>query len=168
MSLSERQRRIYDFLNNSRMGVLATVDPDGEPHGVVIYYTIDEHFAVSFLTRAGTKKYDNLSRLNHVMLVVFDPATQTVAQVIGKAVEITDGYDINAVAAAIFMTSIKTSQGGLPPIAKLPAGTYVAFKIEPDQIRLATYADPASGDHTKIFQSIESFDLHDDHNGGES
>lgn len=158
-ALSERQRRIYEFLDSNRTGVLATVDPSGEPHATVIYHTVDKDFNVSFLTKSGTKKYDNLVRNNHVVLVVFDAVSQTVGQVIGKAVEIKDGYDINTVAAAVFMTSLKTSEGGLPPIAKLKAGEYAAFEIVPKQIRMASYARPDSGDYDKIFDSIESFEL---------
>lgn len=162
VQLTERQQRIYDFLNTHRAGVLATVDPNGEPHGVVIYHAIHRDFSISFLTKKGTKKYDNLIKNNHAELVVFDAKSQTVAQVRGKAIEVDNSYDINAVAAAVFMTSIKTSDGGVPPIVKLEAGDYVAFTIKPDQIRMASYARPDSGDYDKIFESIESFELHDD------
>jgi uncharacterized protein YhbP (UPF0306 family) len=160
-TLSERQRRIYHFLGDNHVGVLATIDPNNEPHGAVIYHIIDKDFNVSFLTKTGTKKYDNLVRNNHVVLVVYEPASQTVAQVIGKAVEITDGYSINAVAAAVFTSSLRASDGSSPPVAKLQAGEYAAFRIEPDQIRMAAYAHPDSGDYDRLFDSIESFELKD-------
>ncbi len=159
--LSERQQRIHDFIGSNHAGVLASVDPNNEPHGVVIYHTIDKEFNVSFLTKKGTKKYDNLVRNDHVVLVIFEPSSQTVAQVIGKAHEITDGYEINRVAAAVFMTSLKTSEGGIPPIAKLNADEYVAFRIMPVQVRMASYARPDPGDYDTIFESIESFELKD-------
>ena len=160
--LSQRQRRIYDFLQYHPTGVLTTVDPNGDPHGVVIYYTINKEFNVSFLTKTETKKYDNLMRNGHVMLVVFDQASQTVAQVIGKALEITDNYDANVVAAEILKISQKTSKGGTPPISKLHTGGYTAFKIVPDQIRIAFYDKSGSGNYSDIFESIESFVLKDE------
>jgi uncharacterized pyridoxamine 5'-phosphate oxidase family protein len=159
--LGQRQQRIYDFLRGNHAGVLATVDPNGEPHATVVYHTVDEQFVVSFLTRTCTKKYDNVVRNNHVILVVFEPASQTVAQVIGKAVEVTDAYEINGVAEAVFEASLGTNEENTPPVAKLHAGDYAAFRILPDQIRMAVYASPDAGDRDNIFESIESFELKD-------
>jgi nitroimidazol reductase NimA-like FMN-containing flavoprotein (pyridoxamine 5'-phosphate oxidase superfamily) len=160
--LNERQRRIHDFLSGNRTGVLAMVDPDGEPHGVVVYYAVGDKFAISFLTKTHTKKYDNLIRNSHVMLVVFEPSGQKVAQITGKATEIKDNYEVNAVAADIFKTSLNTSESGMPPLVKLDAGAYTAFRITPGQIRMATFANPDSGDYENVFESIESFNLKED------
>jgi len=156
---TQRQQRIYDFLSANQVGVLATVDPNGEPHGAVIYFSIDKDFMVTFLTKSGTKKYDNLTRNNHAVLVVFDPVTQTVAQLVGKAVEITDTNNINAIAAAVFKVSLKSSAHGTLPITKLEAGEYAAFQIQPVQIRMARYGQLDSGDYRELFESIESFEL---------
>ncbi len=158
--LSYRQKRIYDFLANNRVGVLASVDPDGEPHGSVVYYMVDKRFNVSFLTKSNTKKYDNLVRHKNVMLVVYDVAAQTVAQVIGKAVEVKDSYEVNRIASVVFVAGIKSGSGSVPPVAKLGSGEYTAFRITPDQIRIAIYGRPDPAEHSnKIFDSIESFDL---------
>ncbi len=156
---SDRQQRIYSFLREQRVGVLSTVTPDGDPHGVVIYYDIDKNFKATFLTRSQTHKYDNLKHRNHVMLTVFDLKTQTTVQITGKAVELTGSDEINKVAGATLATSLKTSDGGLPPSSKLEAGDFVAFRIDPVLIRMAVYARPGHGDYEELFESIESFDL---------
>jgi len=158
---SDRQQRIYGFLHSNPIGVLSSVSPDGEPHGSVIYFTIDNDFQVSFVTKQDTRKYDNLKRHDHVLLTVYEPQAQTVAQVTGKAVEIKDSFEINAVAGAILAASLKTSDGGLPPISKLEAGSFVGFRINPDQIRLAVYARPDPGDYSDLFETIECFELRD-------
>jgi len=87
------------------------------------------------------------------------PQTQTIAQISGDAVEIRDSYEINVVAGAILGASLKTSEAGVPPITKLEAGRYVAFKLAPVQIRMAVYARPDPGDYSDLFESIESFEL---------
>ena len=158
-TLSERQRRIYDFLHDNPAGVLTSVDTNGYPHGAVIYFYINDKFVISFLTKKGTKKYDNLLRNNKVMLVVYEPVSQSVAQVIGRAYEIKDNYDVSLMAQHVFEASMKMSEGGVPPITKLQVGPYVAFEIEPSQIRMAVYERPDSGDYGKVFESIESFEL---------
>jgi hypothetical protein len=156
---SDRQERIFGFLKSCPVGVLSTVTADGDPHGAVVYFTIDKDFVVSFVTKAQTRKYENLTRHNTVTLTVFEQQTQTTAQIIGKAVEIKDGYDINVIAGAILAASMKTSDGGLPPISKLSAGEFVGFKIKPDQISMAVFGRPDPGDYSELFETIESFEL---------
>lgn len=159
--LNSRQRKIYDFLRAHPVGVLSSVDPNGNPHGVVIYFTVDTSLTLRFLTRTATRKYDNLVHHDHAMLTVFDPLTQTTAQVTGVATEVRANDEINEVAAAIFGASLHTSRGGLPPIVKLEAGEYTTFALHPVQIRMAIYAEKGSGNYTHIFESIESFHLRD-------
>lgn len=154
---SDRKQRIYDFLFDTSVGVLSTTDPDGDPHGAAIYYTINKNFEVAFLTKAKTKKYDNLIHNNHVMLTVFEPLTQTTVQVTGIAKAVKSGFAMNEIAARVLGTSLKTSDAGVPPLSKLEAGSYVAFKIEPVQIRMAVYARPDPGDYSELFETIESF-----------
>lgn len=159
-SLSQRQEKIFAFLDRMRVGVLTSVDPNGDPHGSVIYFIVDDDFSIRFLTKNETKKAENLLHNNRVMLVVFDQNSQTVAQVIGKTARLTDSTVVNQIAAKVFMHSIKNSQGSLLPIAKLDAGDYIGYCITPDQIRMASYAKAGTGDYKKLFDSIESFELH--------
>ncbi len=157
---SDRKRRIYAFLKSCPVGVISTVNSQNNPHGTVIYFDINKEFTITFLTRTRTKKHDNILHNNAVMLTVFDAATQTTAQITGVATEIQDGYDVNGIAGNIFARSLRLNKVGLMPINKLDAGPYVAFVIQPEQIRMAVYSRPDPGDYDKIFESIESFDLH--------
>ena len=162
--MNTRQQRIYDFLSTNKAGVLASVDPDGGPHAAVVYYTIDQSdFSISFLTKTETKKYDNLIRHNHVVFVVFDQATQTVAQIFGNAIEIKDHLEVNKIAQAVSDVSLETTNNSIIPIAKLEAGDYTAFKIEPNQIRMAIYSHPQSGEYKHLFDTLESFELKTDY-----
>jgi hypothetical protein len=156
---SDRRQRIFDFLQANPIGVLSTVNPNAEPHGVVIYFTVDKQFSINFLTRSETRKHDNLEHNNCVMLTVFEPRAQAVVQVTGRAYKVTNSRSINALAGSILGIGRQTSSGGLPPIIKLEAGDFVAFQIVPVQIRMAVYARPDSGEYQDLFESVESFDL---------
>lgn len=158
--LTDKQQRILSFLEEKPIGVLSTVDPNGNPHGVVVYFVIDGDFNVYFLTKARTRKYDNLKHHNHATLTVFDPASQTTAQITGVAEEIKDNYQVNEIANKMVEASFKVSEVDVPPITKLDAGAAAAFKLKPVQIRMAVYARPESGDYNELFESIESFNLH--------
>ncbi len=156
-----RQKRIFNFLDESHVGVLSSVTPDNNPHGAVVYYDIDHEFNVHILTKTGTRKYDNLVHNGHVMLTVFDPATQTTAQVTGTAVERSGMGNINRVAGTIFAKLGASNNEGLPPLMKLQAGAFTTFQITPVQIRVARYTRPISGNYEDLFESIESFELKD-------
>lgn len=157
--LTDRQRRIFSFLQLNPIGVLSSVTPDGNPHGAAIYFSVDKRFNVFFITKNGTRKHDNLQHNDHVMLTVFEPITQTTAQITGTATALTEPAAIAAVAGEVLEVSLKTSSAGPPPIAKLQAGSYVAYTITPVQIRMATYGDPGRGNYSDLFESIESFEL---------
>lgn len=159
--LSDKKQRMYDFLFATSLGVLSSVDPDGNPHGATIYFTINRDFEVSFVTKSGTRKYDNLIHNNHVMLTVFEALTQTTVQVTGLAQEVEDGFTMNQIAARVLGTSLRTSDAGITPLSKLEAGDFVAFTINPMQVRMAVYARPDPGDYSELFETVESFE-HDD------
>lgn len=156
---TDRKKRIFTFLRENPIGVLSSVTPDGNPHGAVVYFRVDKDFSVSIFTKTGTRKYDNLKRNNHVMLTVFEPETQATVQVTGVAEEVQDNYELSGIAGTIMGISMNTSEAGVPPLSKLDAGMYTAFKILPMQIRMAVYARPDSGGYDDIFDSIESFEL---------
>jgi len=159
--LSDRRQRMYNFMHNHPVAVVSTTDPDGNPHGAVIYYAVEKSLTVRFLTKQQTRKYDNLKHNSHMMLTVFDPRTQTTLQYEGVAVERGGQNATNEVATELFETPLKTSDSGLPPLAKLQAGPFTTFRVEPVQIRMAIYGRPDTGDYNELFESIESFELED-------
>jgi general stress protein 26 len=158
-SYSVTKQRMLDFLMSTPVGVLSTVTPDGDPHGAVIYFSIDDQFVVTMLTKGDTRKYDNLVHNNHAMLTVFDVETQTTTQLTGVASEITDPDFVNSALEMDMIASMNTSYSRMPAIEKLEAGKYVAFKIKPVQVRMAVYARPDPGEYTELFETVEGSEL---------
>lgn len=156
---SATEKQIHDFLISNPIAVLSSVTPNNDPHGVVVYYGIDKKFVASILTKSDTKKYDNLTHNQNVMLTVYEPSSQITVQITGRAVEVTDPSRINEIAQMNMKASMKTSEGGIPAIVKLDAGVIVAFEIHPVLVRMAVYSRPDSGDYNELFESISSFEL---------
>lgn len=154
---AEKNSHLFKFLREHPAGVLASVDPDGNPHATVIYYSIDPNFAIKFLTKRGTKKSSNLQYNDRVALVVFDDISQTTAQLIGTVEELADPEEINKVFRNTLRTSLRTSRNGVPPIAKLQAGDYIAYRMKPVEIRMADFAKPRTGNHEQIFEITELY-----------
>jgi len=158
-ALSDRQRRIYDFLQQNPVGILSTTDTDKNPHGTVVYYTTDDNFIIRILAKTGTHTYDNLTHNNHIALTVFQPHTQTTAQLHGTATEQPGTDRISAVFGAIFGASPRPATIILPPTTSLQASAFTTFQINPGQIHIATYARADTGAYSDLFESIESFDF---------
>jgi nitroimidazol reductase NimA-like FMN-containing flavoprotein (pyridoxamine 5'-phosphate oxidase superfamily) len=159
---SNRRARIHSFLESELVGVLATVDPNGRPHATVIYYSVDSEFNIFFSTKDQTKKSGNLSHNNAAQLVVFDTPSQTLVQVYGTVSEIDEPFDRQLAFAGTIKAASLTSDNGVPPISRLMAGKYVAYKLTPTQVRMAVYARPDPGDYSKIFETLEAYELHPD------
>ena len=151
---TEERSRILEFLQHNSVGVLATVDPNGEPHAAAIYFTVDDDFNILFLTKTGTKKHDNLKHHNHAMLVAYDAKSQTTAQVKGTVTEITDVTRMQRVFSDILKISMKTSEAGVMPLDKLQAGEYVAYSLDPKEVRMAVFIRPDPGDYSQIFETV--------------
>lgn len=153
VTIHKKHDKAHDFLKGHPVGVLATVDPDGNPHAAAIYFTIDGSSTISFLTKAGTKKADNLKRNGRAVLVVYDAMLQTTVQVTGEAVAVADPAEVNEVFAGILTASIAVSNTSVPPISKLQAGDYVAYRLRPKQVRIAVFSKPEFGHYEDLFKT---------------
>ena len=147
-------QKAHDFLKQHKVGVLATVDPNSEPHAAAVYYDVDSQFNVYFLTKNRTKKADNLEHNKHAMLVVYEAETQTTVQVTGVVSEVTDDEELNKLFMKIVFASLDVTGSSVPPLAKLKEGEYVAYKLEPVQIRMAVFSKPDSGEYSDLFTTI--------------
>lgn len=150
----ESNQRIYEFLKTHPIGVLASVDPNNDPHAAVIYYSVDDDFNLFFTTKRDTKKHDNLKHKDHVMLVAYEASSQTTVQVTGTAEDITDTPEAFEVFKGTVKAALKTSESGVPPISKLYAGNYVAWRINPVQIRMAVFVRPDPGGYD-VYETID-------------
>lgn len=144
---------VKEFLNTHPVGVLSTVAPRGKPHAAVIYFCANEDLSVSFMTKIDTLKNKNIKRNNQVMLVAYEPESQTTLQIEGQAVDITDRPEAEEVFRKTLKSVNSTSESGIPPISKLDAGRYVAYRIQPRQIRMAVFARP-DADGYEIYKTL--------------
>jgi general stress protein 26 len=150
----ESNQKIYDFLKEHSIGVLATVDPNNNPHAATVYYSIDEEFNIFFTTKRETKKHDNLRHNNHAMLVTYEAFTQTTVQITGVAEDISETPEAGQVYNNTTRAAQKTSEAGVAPISKLYAGSYVAYRLKPVQIRMAVFIHTEPGGYD-MYETID-------------
>ena len=138
--LSEQEQgKIIDFLRRHPVGVLATIGLDGRPNASTIYFSVDDDMNLRFTTKQQTNKHANIAKNNEVMFVVYDAVNQSTVQVSGIATEETDAQAAQAVYHGTLQAAEQTGLDVVPPIAKIAAGSYVAYTIKPTNIWLTEY-----------------------------
>jgi len=154
VAIHSEQKEAHDFLKKHNVGILATVSPNGDQHAAALYYTVDAALNISFVTKTGTKKADNLEHNNHAMLVVYEAETQTTVQVTGSVSKVTDIVEANEVFTQIVLASVKTSKTDMSPATKLHEGDYVTYRLTPTQVRMASFSHAESGSYETLFKTI--------------
>ncbi len=152
---TSKEERIRKFLSSQKTGVLATVSPDGTPDAAALYYRTDKTFVVRFMTKRFTRKSGNLAYNKQAVLVVFDEPSQTTVQIRGEVSEITDEDESHAVFMESLRASLHTADSAIPPVTKLAAGNYVAYQLQPTEIKMACYKRRSSEIQNKIFETID-------------
>lgn len=155
VTIHKEDKDAYDFLKGHPVGVLATVDPNGEPAAAAIYFMVDDNGNICFLTRSGTKKADNLEHRNHAELVVYEAESQTTVQVKGLAKKIEDPREMNEVFIKILNASLDVSHTAVTPLSRLREGDYVTYRLAPKQIRMAVFSQPKIGKYDDLFKTVK-------------
>lgn len=145
--------KIVKYIDDNPIGTIGTINLDGSPHGAVVYFCADDdrHF-VYFLTKTGTRKYNNISAHDKVSLTIANPTENSTLQAAGRAMAIHDSQAIDMVFAKLARTQSSGTEW-LPPISKLRAGAYVIVGIEILHARLAQFQGMGIGDE-HIFTQV--------------
>ncbi len=143
-STPESADLIQDFLHTCHSGVLATADSTGKPHAATVYFSLQDDFSLTFITKTQTQKYKNIQANNRVAFVCYDEKAQTTVQITGHTDPVTDPDEQQTAFSATFNLSASISQREYPPIEKLYAGDYTVLRIVPELIKMAVFARPDS------------------------
>lgn len=133
------RRKIMDFLDSHPVAVLATIDNTGNPSASPIYFAVSSDLVITFTTKIDTNKHKNITRHSQVMLAVYDAESQTAVQISGPAVEEKDPETAQKIYHGTLQATKQTGEDNVPPIAKIAAGPYIAYSINPDNIWMSEY-----------------------------
>jgi uncharacterized pyridoxamine 5'-phosphate oxidase family protein len=152
--ISDRDPKIYSFLQTHPLGILATADTSGVPHAATIYFVVESDFSIRFITKQQTAKYHNLHTNPQAALAVYEVKSQTTVQLAGPVEEIQDISELEQVFGKIVQISETNSDGHRPPISKLDAGNYVAFRLQPTTVRMAEFVKAEYPPVDEIFEVV--------------
>lgn len=136
----------YEFLSNHHLGVLSTISADGKPWGAAIYFAVNEHLDVYFLTATNGKKYEDMQRHAAVALTAYDDATQATVQLTGTVERLDIGDEMNDAYAKLAGISEPGSHVWAPPVSKLHESELAVMHIVPDHVQLADFKNKTDGE----------------------
>lgn len=137
--------KIRTFIQGHPLTVLGTADEAGEPHGAVVYICVDdEQPVVYFLTKTGTRKYQNLSAHNTVSLTSFGAEENSTFQANGQTFLVEDASLLDEIMHKLTEINARNTEW-LPPLSKLRAGPYSVVGVRLTSARLAEFQGEAIG-----------------------
>jgi len=131
----QQKTKLQEFLRMHPVATLATVSVENKAHAAAIYFFIDEDLNFFFITKEDTKKYKDLSKNQHVALVITDSDALSTVQAEGNASVINDAEGVAKVVTNL--QSIQFGEHGekTPPIAHVEAGGFRVIKVTPIHLR---------------------------------
>jgi general stress protein 26 len=147
--------QILSYVDKNPIATLSTINPDGSPHGAIVYVVADDYRHVIYcLTKTQTRKYTNLKKYPSVSLTIVRPSDNSTLQTSGRAFEVHDMKIIDSVMKKVAQITAVAPEW-LPPLSKLNAGELVLIGIDLTYARLAHFKDRAIGDES-IFIEMTS------------
>jgi uncharacterized pyridoxamine 5'-phosphate oxidase family protein len=138
-SHNQQHADVHTFLQTHPMGILSTVDVEGNPWGAAIYFIADDDFNFYFVTRSETYKFQNLERNPHVALTVADSKSQITVQAAG----VVSTMPVDKYIDIFFDKFTKLRPAGdhlwAPPIEKIQQGSYMPLVLTPERMQYADY-----------------------------
>lgn len=136
---TEAYSKIRKYIDHNPIATLGTINPDGTPHGAVVYVTADDHKPVIyFVTKQQTVKLQNLRSRSQVSLTIVNPSESSTLQANGHAVDIQDAVTIDAVMKSIARKHT-AAKHWLPPVVQLRAGAYEVVGVQVSTARLTHF-----------------------------
>lgn len=122
-----------EFLKQNKIGVLATANAEGAPHGTLVYYVIDNDFNLYFVTKLDTTKAKNIAQNPRVAFVVGTKDEPVTAQLQGKAAHFQGPTEVKLIDQILAIAH--TGNYHWPPILQIQAGKPAVFVIEVHRVQ---------------------------------
>ena len=154
MNNTEHARaEIMAYIDRNPVATLGTINSNQTPHGAIVYVCTANHGnSIYFLTKAETRKMNNLTTNSNVSITIANPSENSTLQASGTAYEVKDAQVIDVVMNKLTQLHVNAVDW-LPPISKIRAGPYILIEVTLQYARLAEFQGMSIGDQ-RIFTEI--------------
>jgi uncharacterized pyridoxamine 5'-phosphate oxidase family protein len=127
------------FLSSHDIGVVSTIDQNGNVQGAAVYYAIGTDDQIFFVTKNETHKAQNILTYHQVALTIYDATTMQTLQLSGNATVETNESVTNNITQKILRPRLAGKHATVPPILHISAGDYVVIHIKPHSYKFHDY-----------------------------
>lgn len=127
------------FLASHDLGVISTIDQQGNVRGAAIYYMVGTDDQIYFVTKNETHKAQDILVYHQVALTVYDQNTMQTLQLSGTADIERDEKLANEVYKRVLHPHLAGKHVSVPPILHLSAGEYIVICIKPTNYQFHDY-----------------------------
>lgn len=127
------------FLASHDLGVVSTIDQQGNVHGAAVYYAVGADDQIYFVTKNQTHKAQDILVYHQVALTIYDQAVMQTLQLSGTAQIERDDHIVNEVYDRVLHPRLAGKHAALPPILNISAGDYLVICIKPTQYQFHDY-----------------------------
>ena len=147
----ELSEKIISFLGTlkSRLGVISTVNQNGQPESALVYFAFDENLNIYLVTKDTTRKYKNIMENKKVSFVIATENPPQTLQLEGA----TSVHDNVGDQKHLYqeLIGLASSKNFSAPITQIKDGGLQFIKISPTWIRFGNFEVRKHGD---IFEEI--------------
>ena len=140
-SISSKARK---FLTAHDVAVLSTVSRSGQVQGAAVYYKLGKEDQLHVLTKSDSTKAHNMIAHPQVAMTIYDPIQIQTVQLEGRAHIEGDLETKRQLFDHFVKPRTYDGEKRMPPVSKLSAGGYIAFRIEPTKVKYSDYKDDAA------------------------
>lgn len=154
---ADRKRQAVRFINDNRIGALATADGAGKPDSAIVYCTVRDDLRMYFITRVEGRKFANVTARPDIALAFYnEPGLQTL-RLCGHARRVDDMKLEQEVIGELFRLGHHTPSGHLPTIHLFEQGAtheIAVIEVTPYEMTFADFTQPRKGTHRPVFTKI--------------
>lgn len=128
----------FDFLKSHHLGIISSIDTDGNVSGAAVYYTVSSE-SVFFVTKSASRKAAGFVHNRRVALTVVDEPRLRTLQLKGSIQAETDRKTIDTIVDKLIITRHYKSGDKLPPVMRSAGDNFIVYKITPAEAILSDY-----------------------------
>jgi general stress protein 26 len=130
----------YDYIAEHDVGFLASTDANGQPHGTVVHYYLENDGKIYILTKSASKKARNLMENNRAAMTIHETGSLKTVQ-IDVRTKVETNPDVQERVFKFVVQEKNYKEGRkAPPVTSLKDGYYMVFRLTPTAIVFSNYA----------------------------
>lgn len=151
------QLTAHKFLSAHRAATLATVNAKKKPDAASVFYIVDKHLNIYFMTRIESRKFHNLEKQSIVSMVVTDEVMMETIQLTGTAERLENLEEESKALTKLWTADYRNPNWPSPAVKLFEAGHSVQLavvKVVPQEMTYAVFERQDKAKYGSFFEKV--------------